>query len=94
MRDDLVVDGYTFRYLTGHEPLGQAEGAFLLCGFWLALACHQAGSPRMQAICCLTGETEVAVRNGYATGTSTQRTTESRWVGPMTERMHTCPHHR
>ncbi len=43
VRDQLVVDGYTFRYAVDEEPLGQAEGAFLLCGFWLALACAQAG---------------------------------------------------
>lgn len=43
VRRELVRDGYVFRYHVHHEPLGQAEGAFLLCGFWLALACRQAG---------------------------------------------------
>lgn len=43
VRRDLVVDGYVYRYQVDRAPLGQAEGAFLLCGFWLALACHQAG---------------------------------------------------
>lgn len=43
--DELVVDGYTFRFRADDRPLGQAEGAFLLCGLWLALAFHQAGDP-------------------------------------------------
>jgi hypothetical protein len=43
VRTDLCDEGYVYRYRAGDEPLGQAEGAFLLCGFWLALALHQAG---------------------------------------------------
>ncbi|HEX3424824.1 MAG TPA: glycoside hydrolase family 15 protein [Acidimicrobiales bacterium] len=43
VRRDLVVDGYTYRYPVDDAPLGQAEGAFLLCGFWLAEATHLAG---------------------------------------------------
>jgi GH15 family glucan-1,4-alpha-glucosidase len=43
VRQELVVDGYTFRYQVDNAPLGQAEGAFLLCGFWLAQATHLAG---------------------------------------------------
>ncbi len=43
VRRDLVVDGYTFRYRSENEPLGEAEGAFLLCGFWLAIATYQTG---------------------------------------------------
>ncbi len=46
---ELQVDGYVFRYPVDDEPLGQAEGAFLLCGFWLALAHHQAGHHREAA---------------------------------------------
>jgi alpha,alpha-trehalase len=30
-------------FRSGDEPLGQAEGAFLLCNHWLALAAWQAG---------------------------------------------------
>ena len=36
--DELTEDGYCYRFQAEELPLGQAEGAFLLCGFWLALA--------------------------------------------------------
>jgi GH15 family glucan-1,4-alpha-glucosidase len=36
--DDLVEDGYCFRFRAEGLPLGEAEGAFLVCGFWLAMA--------------------------------------------------------
>ena len=41
--DELSEDGYVYRY--GHQghSLAQAEGAFLICNFWLALACFDAG---------------------------------------------------
>ncbi|MGD0442245.1 MAG: glycoside hydrolase family 15 protein [Acidimicrobiales bacterium] len=41
--DELSDDGYVYRY--GHPglPLGEAEGAFLICNFWLALASIQTG---------------------------------------------------
>ena len=35
---ELSEDGYCFRYRAQGLPLGDAEGAFLLCGFWMALA--------------------------------------------------------
>jgi hypothetical protein len=41
--DELTDDGYCYRYRAGDRPLGDAEGAFLLCGFWLALALDQQG---------------------------------------------------
>lgn len=41
--DELTEDGYCFRFQAEGLPLGQAEGAFLLCGFWLALAYAQQG---------------------------------------------------
>ena len=43
VRRDLIDDGYVYRYAPVGRPLGQAEGAFLLCGFVLALAEHQQG---------------------------------------------------
>jgi GH15 family glucan-1,4-alpha-glucosidase len=43
VRDELEDDGYVYRFRHGDKPLAQAEGAFLLCGFWAALACYQQG---------------------------------------------------
>jgi hypothetical protein len=40
---ELTEDGYCYRFRAGDLPLGEAEGAFLLCGFWLSLACAQVG---------------------------------------------------
>lgn len=42
---DLGEDGYIYRFRQDPRPLGHAEGAFTLCGFWMALACHQQGDP-------------------------------------------------
>ena len=39
----LSVDGYLYRFSYDNRPLGEQEGAFLLCGFALALAYHQQG---------------------------------------------------
>ncbi|NEC27525.1 glycoside hydrolase family 15 protein [Streptomyces sp. SID8111] len=39
----LARDGYVYRFRHGDEPLGDAEGAFLLCGFTMALAAHVQG---------------------------------------------------
>jgi alpha,alpha-trehalase len=36
--DELCVDGYAYRFRPDERPLGEAEGAFLLCGFLMALA--------------------------------------------------------
>jgi GH15 family glucan-1,4-alpha-glucosidase len=41
---ELSEDGYCYRFQAEELPLGQAEGAFLLCGFWLALAYAQQGN--------------------------------------------------
>ena len=35
---DLVQDGYVYRYVADDQPLGEAEGAFLMCGFAMSLA--------------------------------------------------------
>ncbi|MDM4719294.1 glycoside hydrolase family 15 protein [Micromonospora sp. WMMA1363] len=39
----LAADGYLYRFRPDRRPLGDAEGAFLLCGFAAALAAWQAG---------------------------------------------------
>ncbi|WP_233562972.1 glycoside hydrolase family 15 protein [Micromonospora musae] len=40
---ELERDGYLYRFRPDRRPLGDAEGAFLLCGFTAALAAWQAG---------------------------------------------------
>jgi alpha,alpha-trehalase len=40
---ELARDGYAYRFRHDERPLGEAEGAFLLCGFVVALALHQQG---------------------------------------------------
>ncbi len=41
---DLVEDGYAYRFRHDDGPLGDAEGAFLLCSFILSLALLQQGN--------------------------------------------------
>ena len=36
--EQLVQDGYVYRYAPDDQPLGTAEGAFLMCGFAMSLA--------------------------------------------------------
>jgi alpha,alpha-trehalase len=43
--DQLADDGYVYRFRHQAGPLHEAEGAFLLCGFHLAIASHQQGDP-------------------------------------------------
>ncbi len=43
--EELTEDGYAYRFRPDERPLGAAEGAFLLCGFLLALAWAQQGEP-------------------------------------------------
>jgi len=43
VRDDLARDGFVYRFRPDEQPLGEAEGAFLLCGFLMALSDHQQG---------------------------------------------------
>ena len=45
MTDELGRDGYVYRFRHDQRPLGDAEGAFVLCGFLMALAAHQEGRP-------------------------------------------------
>ncbi|MCO5995559.1 glycoside hydrolase family 15 protein [Actinoallomurus rhizosphaericola] len=63
VRDRLVDDGFVYRYQIDERPLGAAEGAFMLCGFFLALAEHQQGHTaqavrrfeRLRSGCSTTG---------------------------------------
>jgi GH15 family glucan-1,4-alpha-glucosidase len=41
--DDLGREGYVYRFRQDQRPLEDAEGAFLLCGYLMALATHQDG---------------------------------------------------
>src|SRR5699024_7269795 len=43
VRDELSEDGFVYRFRHDQRPLHEAEGAFLLCGFFTALASHQQG---------------------------------------------------
>jgi hypothetical protein len=40
---DLSQDGYVYRYSHRGRALGDVEGAFLICNFWMALACTRSG---------------------------------------------------
>jgi GH15 family glucan-1,4-alpha-glucosidase len=44
VRTDLGRHGFVYRFQPDERPLGEAEGAFLLCGFLMALADHQQGN--------------------------------------------------
>lgn len=41
--DDLTEDGYLYRFRHDSRPLADAEGAFLICGFWMTEALAQQG---------------------------------------------------
>ncbi|MFF7651580.1 glycoside hydrolase family 15 protein [Streptomyces sp. NPDC007983] len=41
IEERLARDGYLYRFRHGDQPLEEAEGAFLLCGFMMALAAHR-----------------------------------------------------
>ncbi len=43
VRAELARDGYAYRFRHDARPLADAEGAFLLCGFWMALSCASIG---------------------------------------------------
>jgi GH15 family glucan-1,4-alpha-glucosidase len=42
---ELAEDGYVYRFRHDARPLHASEGAFLLCGFWMALAMQACGDP-------------------------------------------------
>lgn len=44
VRSELTEDGYVYRFRHDQRPLHQTEGAFLLCGYFAALATHQQGA--------------------------------------------------
>ncbi|MCF2437442.1 glycoside hydrolase family 15 protein [Streptomyces thinghirensis] len=69
----LAEDGYLYRFEHPVEPPGDAEGAFLLCGFTMALATHRSGSTnafrwfeRTRAACGLPGVVRRGVRRAPA----------------------------
>ncbi len=41
--DQLTEDGYCYRFRPDERPLGESEGAFVMCGFLMALAYAQQG---------------------------------------------------
>jgi hypothetical protein len=43
VRTELEQDGYVYRFRHDDRPLAESEGAFLLCGFWTAMALHGQG---------------------------------------------------
>ncbi|HEY1701701.1 MAG TPA: glycoside hydrolase family 15 protein [Trebonia sp.] len=45
VRNELAADGFVYRFRQDARPLHKAEGAFLLSGFWMALAEHAYGHP-------------------------------------------------
>lgn len=44
VRSELCERGFVYRFRPHGQPLGESEGAFLLCGFLMALADHQQGN--------------------------------------------------
>jgi alpha,alpha-trehalase len=45
VRRELAADGFAYRFRHDARPLHESEGAFLLCGFWMALLDHAYGNP-------------------------------------------------
>jgi GH15 family glucan-1,4-alpha-glucosidase len=43
VQDELTDDGYVYRFRHDARPLHKSEGAFLLCGFWMAQAAQVYG---------------------------------------------------
>jgi alpha,alpha-trehalase len=51
VRRRLMDEGFVYRYKIDDRPLGEAQGAFMACGFFLALAEHHQRS-RVRALRC------------------------------------------
>lgn len=43
VQDELTEDGYVYRFRHDSRPLHESEGAFLLCGFWMAQVAQACG---------------------------------------------------
>jgi GH15 family glucan-1,4-alpha-glucosidase len=43
VEEELAEDGFVYRFRHDARPLHKAEGAFLLCGFWMAQAAQARG---------------------------------------------------
>jgi len=43
VQDELTEDGYVYRFRHDARPLHKSEGAFVLCGFWMAQAAQAYG---------------------------------------------------
>ncbi|HEY1346847.1 MAG TPA: glycoside hydrolase family 15 protein [Streptosporangiaceae bacterium] len=43
VQDELTEDGYVYRFRHDARPLHESEGAFLLCGFWMAQVAQECG---------------------------------------------------
>ena len=46
---ELAEDGYVYRFRHDARPLHKAEGAFVLCGFWMAQAANMCGDATVAA---------------------------------------------
>ncbi|BCT74276.1 glycoside hydrolase [Sinomonas cyclohexanicum] len=63
VQEDLVRNGFVYRFRQDERPLDEAEGAFMLCGFDLAMTLHRSGDPlraarffeRHRAACSTSG---------------------------------------
>jgi GH15 family glucan-1,4-alpha-glucosidase len=49
VQHELAEDGYVYRFRHDARPLHKAEGAFLLCGFWMAQVAQACGDTAMAA---------------------------------------------
>ena len=49
VQEELADDGYVYRFRHDARPLHKAEGAFLLCGFWMAQMAQVCGDTVMAA---------------------------------------------
>jgi hypothetical protein len=45
VEEELTDDGYVYRFRHDDRPMHKAEGAFVLCGFWMAQVAQACGEP-------------------------------------------------